>query len=316
LLRMYKAEMGELRPLDASAFRDAIWIDAVAPSPQEVEMLHREFAIDLQDVADCLDPNERARVEVEEGYDLLVLRTLLEGERSGEKVAERMQTMPIGMFVIRDKVITVRLVSTFGNVELVTELKRRLHIGSKEDLFLSIIRKINRDIDRSVRPMERIIASIQEALLSAKRTEVAPSAFALSNNLIVLNTALLSNFNAMSMLSRARQLKLNKNQLDLAEDLENDLAQLYEMTTIYREVMANLLSAYESSLANNLQTVMKILTTISLILFIPIMITALFSMNLVLPLESDSPTAFWVVVGISAAAVFALWLLFRYKRIL
>jgi len=316
VIRLYRAEGGELKAVESGQMKEAMWIDAVAPTPEEVDVLQKAFELDLQDVADCLDPNERSRVEIEEGYDLVVLRTLISGERAGENGHERIQTMPIGMFVTKDKIITVRLVPGFSYEELTSDLKRKLWIETKEDLFLALIRKVNRDIERKVRPMERTIAKIQAELVTERRSEEAASAFYLSNNLIVLNTCLLSNLNAMSMASRAKNLKLTKDQLDHAEDLENDMAQLYEMTTIYREVVSNLLSAYESALANSLQTVMKTLTTISLILFIPIMITALFSMNLHLPLASDDPLAFWIVVIISAAAVFALWVAFRIKRIL
>ena len=152
--------------------------------------------------------------------------------------------------------------------------------------------------------------------MTSKRSDFAPTAFTLSNNLIVLNMGLLANLNAMSMLPKAKHFKLNKEQLDIAEDLEDDVAQLYEMTTIYREVMTNLLSAYESALANSLQRVMKTLTTISLILFIPIMITALFSMNLGLPLDNEDPTSFWLVIILSALFVLGLWVVFRIKQIL
>lgn len=316
MIRLYRAEGGELRTVESGKTKDAMWIDAVAPTPEEIDTLQKTFELDLQDVADCLDPNERSRVEIEENYDLVVLRTLLSGERTGENGHERIQTMPIGMFITRDKIITVRLVPGFSYEELTSDLKRKLWIETKEDLFLALIRKINRDIERRVRPMERTIAKIQTDLVTGRKPQEAASAFYLSNNLIVLNTSLLSNLNAMSMAARAKNLRLSKDQLDHAEDLENDMAQLYEMTTIYREVVANLLSAYESALANNLQTVMKTLTTISLILFIPIMITALFSMNLNLPLAADDPAAFWVVVGLSAVAVFGLWVVFRLKRIL
>jgi magnesium transporter len=118
------------------------------------------------------------------------------------------------------------------------------------------------------------------------------------------------------MLAKAKHLKLNKDQLDISEDLENDVAQLYEMTTIYREIMANILDAYESSLANNLQTVMKTLTTINLILILPLMITALFSMNIVLPFTETNPYAFYIVAVITTIAVVSLWVMFRMKRIL
>ena len=315
MLKIYCAKEGELQPSDQTKLKDALWIDAVAPSPEEVEMLHKEFELDLQDVADCLDPNERSRVELEETYDLLVLRTLLTDEREGEHRG-RVQTMPIGIFITKNKAITVRIGSSFTYHELTSDLKRKPKMESKEDIFLQLVRRVNKDIERRVRPMERTIASYQEKILTSEREEIAPHAFALSNELILLNTALLSNLNAFSMIARAKHLKLTKDKIDLFEDIENDVAQLYEMTTTYREIMSNVLDAYESALANSLSTVMKTLTTISLILFIPIMITALFSMNLMLPFSDEDPTAFWIVVVIAAVSVFGLWIAFRMKRIL
>ena len=314
-MKVYRAEAGELQPSDQAKLKDALWIDAIAPTPEEVELLHKEFELDLQDVADCLDPNERSRVELEETYDLLVLRTLLADERNGEHRG-RVQTMPIGIFITKKSVITVRIGSSFSYQELTSDLKRKPKMESKEDIFLQLIRRVNKDIERRVRPMERTIASYQEKILTPEREEIAPHAFALSNELILLNSALLSNLNAFSMIARAKHLKLTKDKIDLFEDIENDVAQLYEMTTTYREIMSNVLDAYESALANSLSTVMKTLTTISLILFVPIMITAVFSMNMVLPLNKDEPISFWIVVVISAVAVFALWVAFRMKRIL
>ena len=316
MIRLYCAEGGELKVVESGNVQDALWIDAVAPTPEEVESLHKRFRLDLQDVADCLDPNERARLEIEEAYDLLVLRSLLADEQNGEREIRRVQTMPIGIFITKDKVITVRLVSSFSHQELTSDLRRKPKIDMKEDLLLQLMRKVSRDIERRIRPMERTISSIQQDIMTSKRSVVAPTAFVLSNNLIVLNMGLLANLNSMSMFPKAKHFKLNKEQLDIAEDLEDDVAQLYEMTTIYREVMTNLLSAYESALANNLQRVMKTLTTISLILFIPIMITALFSMNLSLPLSKDDPVAFWVVIFMSAVFVLGMWFVFRLKQIL
>jgi len=316
VIRLYRAEGGELKVVESGDIQDAMWIDAVAPTPEEVESLHKRFRLDLQDVADCLDPNERSRIEIEEHYDLLVLRSLLAGEQNGGKAIQRVQTMPIGIFMVKDRVITVRLVSNFSHQDLTSDLKRKSKIDTKEDLLLQIMRKVNRDTERLIRPMERTMTYIQQGIIAPRRSEVASTAFVLSNNLVVLNMGLLANLNAMSMLPKAKHFKLNKEQLDIVEDLEDDVAQLYEMTTIYREVMANLLAAYESALANNLQKVMKTLTTISLILFIPIMLTALFSMNLPLPLTHDDPFSFWIVIIMSAVFVLGLWIVFRIKQIL
>jgi magnesium transporter len=311
MMRLYKAEGGGLKSVEEDDLSKVLWIDLVAPSPVEVERIHEMFDIDLQDIADCLDPNERSRIEIEEKYDLLVLRSLLTDERS----PERIQTMPIGIIVTPKSILTVRIGASFHAQDLVYDLKRRPKIETKEDVLLSLIRRVHRDMEKTVRPMERKIGSIQETVLTAKHVGVAHSAFALSNGLILLNTALLSNLNAISHISRMRQINMTKDKLDLAEDIENDVAQLYEMTTIYREIMSNILNAYESAIANNLSAIMKTLTTISLILILPTLIASLYGMNVNLPFHDD-PNAFWYVIGISSVCVVGLWFLFRLKRIL
>ncbi len=311
MIRLYVVEDGGLRRAEGIGMREALLIDLVAPSPTEVEQLHEEFDIDLQDIADCLDPNERSRIEVEEKYDLLVLRSLLTDEHS----PDRIQTMPVGIIATPKQVITVRIGASFEPEDICSDLKRKPKLETKEDIFLALIRRVHRDMERTVRPMERKISAIQEVILHAKSAEVAHSAFALSNGLILLNTALLSNLNAISLLSRMRQLHMTKDMLDLAEDSENDVAQLYEMTTIYREIMSNILNAYESAIANNLSFIMKTLTTISLILILPTLVASLYGMNVDLPFQED-PNAFWIVIGISSVCVIGLWALFRWKRIL
>ena len=311
MLRYYASDKGVLKEVDGNQLDEAIWIDLVAPNPEEADFMRREFDIDLQDIADCLDPNERARVEVAEEYDLIVLRSLL----ANKTVEGRLDTIPIGIILTSQKVITIRIGATFVGGEVTADLKRRPRLDTKEQVFVEIIRRIIRDIEHRIRPVERSIAHIQETILSARRREVAQGAFALSNSLILLNTSLLSNLNAISMLPKVRNLAMMKELSDVMDDIENDVAQLYEMTTIYRETTSNLLNAYEFAESNQLSTIMKTLTTISLILILPTLLASLYGMNVHLPFEDD-PNAFWIVIGLSAVAVAGLWVVFRLKHIL
>ena len=314
MLKFYCPEGGILKEQDPSRLAESLWIDASAPTPDEVEKLHQALGIQLQDLADSLDPNERSRAEFDDDYDLLVLRSLLSGAKDGEAA----QTMPVGVFLVRGKVLTVRIAPTFTAKDLISDYKRKPRLGTTEDLFLAIIRKINRDIDRRVRPMEGQIAQIQKSLLSNSKASLTRVAYALSSDLIVLNTTLLSNYNAISMLSKARHLELNEDQSDLLDDIENDVAQLYDMTTLYREIISNVLRAHESVISNNLSTVMKILTTISLALMLPTLIASLYGMNIGLEglpfYEFDYQ--FWIIIAITAIAVLLLWLVFRWKKML
>lgn len=311
MIRCYVSENGVLKEVDRSGIKDAIWIDLVAPNPDEAEMLSRQFEIDLQDIADSLDPNERSRVEIAEEYDLVVLRNLLTDSTNEDKI----DTIPIGIILTSQNVITIRIGATFAGSEVTSDLKRRPPLAAKEDVFIAVIRRIIRDMERRIRPVERRIAHIQETILTSKRRDVAEGAFALSNSLILLNTALLSDLNAISMLPKVKNLQMIKEKTDIMEDIENDVAQLYEMTTIYREIMSNILNAYEFAESNQLSTIMKTLTTISLILILPTLLASLYGMNVSLPFEGD-PNAFWLVIGLSAVAVAGLWAALRVKHIL
>jgi magnesium transporter len=314
MLKFYCAEGGELKESDPSRMKDALWIDASAPTPDEVETLHRNLGIQLQDLADSLDPNERSRVEIDEDYDMLVLRSLL----AGSKEDDGAQTMPLGIFLVNNKVLTVRLAPTFTSRDLIADYKRKPKLGTREDLFLAILRKINKDIDRRVRPMEAKISHIQKSLLTESKPELTRTSYEFSSDLIVLNTTLMSNYNAISMLTKARHIELNEEQADLLEDIENDAAQLYDMTTLYREIVSNVLRAHESVISNNLSTVMKILTTISLALMLPTLIASLYGMNIGLeglPFYEFS-FQFWIIIAITAIAVIILWVIFRFKKML
>jgi magnesium transporter len=311
MIRCYVSENGVLKEVDGTRIQDAIWVDLVAPDPDEAEMLSKKFGIDLQDIADCLDPNERSRVEIADEYDFVVLRNLLTDSSNEDKI----DTIPIGIILTSQNVITIRIGATFAGSEVTSDLKRRPPLETKEDVFVAVIRRVIRDMEHRIRPVERRIAHIQETILTARRRDVAEGAFALSNSLILLNTALLSDINAISMLPKVRNFQMMKEKIDIMEDVENDVAQLYEMTTIYREIMSNILNAYEFAESNQLSTIMKTLTTISLILILPTLLASLYGMNVSLPFEGD-PNAFWIVIGLSAVAVAGLWFVLRFKHIL
>jgi Mg2+ and Co2+ transporter CorA len=69
----------------------------------------------------------------------------------------------------------------------------------------------------------------------------------------------------------------------------------------------NVRSATEAILANNLNTTIKTLTVLTILLTIPTIIASLFGMNVPIPL-ADTPHAFWAVVGIILASVgFVVW---------
>jgi len=99
----------------------------------------------------------------------------------------------------------------------------------------------------------------------------------------------------------------------LLEDVEIELRQAQEMTNIYSDILTGTMDAYASVISNNMNTIMKQMTSISIILMIPTVIASLYGMNVPNNLEDNNygmPIIIFVSVILSTFGVF----LFKRKR--
>jgi magnesium transporter len=74
------------------------------------------------------------------------------------------------------------------------------------------------------------------------------------------------------------------------------------------------MDAFASVISNNLNVVMKILTSITIVMAIPTMIASFYGMNVAWLPMATNPSAFWLILGVSAALSLGAGLLLAFKR--
>ena len=117
------------------------------------------------------------------------------------------------------------------------------------------------------------------------------------------------------LLHRIKNIKSQKEHFDfdLLEDVEIELRQAQETTNIYSDILTGTMDAYASVISNNMNTIMKQMTSISIILMIPTLIASLYGMNVPNDLENNS-YGIWIVVSVSVLlSAFGVYL-FKKKR--
>ncbi len=119
------------------------------------------------------------------------------------------------------------------------------------------------------------------------KEEAVHEAYQLSNDLIFLSASIFRNLNALRQMLRHRKKEFPEELMERLEDIEIDTRQQHEAVSMYRELLSSTLDAYQSSISNNLNLVLKILASISLILMLPTLIASLYGMNVGLPLENN-----------------------------
>ena len=108
---------------------------------------------------------------------------------------------------------------------------------------------------------------------------------------------------------RGKIIKLYEEDEDILEDAIIENKQAIEMANIYRDILNGTMDAYASIISNNLNRVMKSLTSITIILAIPTMVASYWGMNVAVPMQNN-PWGFAIILifSILIAGIATIWL--------
>ena len=135
----------------------------------------------------------------------------------------------------------------------------------------------------------------------------------LQDSLTYFNTSIRGNENLLSKLKF--KLQVDELDADLIEDVNIEMTQARETTSIYSDILESTMDTYSSIINNNMNTVMRTLTSVSIIMMFPTLISSLFGMNLVNGME-ESKWGFAVAIIISFLVSGISWWILKVKRLL
>ena len=287
------------------------WIQVTCPTEDDQRELEKQFGIPDYFISDISDTDERARYEYDDGWMLIILRIPYVKEvRSRTPYT----TVPLGIIHKRDVTITVCYYETNMMIDFVSyQQKRGLgftdHVDMIFRLFLSSavwylkrLKQINSLIDKAKRNLDQDVNN--ESLIGLSR---------LQDSLTYFQTSIRGNETLLSKLKF--KLQIDELDADLIEDVNIEMAQARETTSIYSNILESTMDTYQSIINNNMNTVMRTLTSVTIIMMFPTLIASLFGMNLVNGMEANNygfVFALIISVGVSGAA----WWFFRHKRLI
>lgn len=298
MLRIYNTNIETNKIEEIKEFEKGSWISLVNPSEIEIKKVCENVKIQEDFIRDALDFEEKARIDKEEddGTTLFVVDIPIIEKNEENDIYS---TMPLGMIVVRDDFfITVSLrknkiiedfekkkikdFQTYKKSKLIFQI---LYLNSS--YYLSYLKQINKETE------------IAEYILknSMKNKELL-KLLSLEKSLVYFTTSLKSNELVMEKTMRGKIIKLYDDDEDILEDAITENKQAIEMAKIYSDILNGTMDAYASIISNNLNGVMKFLTSITIVLAIPTMISSFWGMNVNLPFQ-NSQFGFMVMIAIS-----------------
>jgi len=285
------------------------WINIEIPTEAEKDYLINELLIPEAFYNDIEDVDERPRIEIEDGWYLIIIRVPYKS--SDEKVP--FSTVPLGLIFKDDFFISVCFYKTDLISDFVIYSQRKNII--KENNFDMVLKLLLSSSVWYLKYLKQINLNIKLAELQLEKSiknEELQRLLLIEKCLVIFTTSLKGN----DILShRIKTIKDYKESFDpeLVEDVEIELRQAQETTKIYSDILSGMMDAYASVISNNLNMIMKQLTLISIMLMIPTLIASFYGMNVSNYFENGRYSfIFIVIISLILSMVGFLW--FRRKK--
>ena len=167
--------------------------------------------------------------------------------------------------------------------------------------FLDII---NKDIERFEDKIEKTMQNKELVKL-----------IHFQKSMVYFDASLKSNQSVMERLKRGKIIKLYDEDEDILEDATIENRQAMEMVTTYSAILNGMIDVFGTMVSNNLNLVMKFLTSITILISIPTLIASILGMNVTFPFTTGI-IGFWIVIGICIIATIITWIYLRKKDLM
>ena len=283
---------------------DNCWINVVCPTKEETKFLLKELQIPEDFYSDIEDIDERPRIEIENDWTLIILR--IPFKSNDAKLP--FNTAPLGLMFKEDVFVSLCFHETDILPDFVSYTKRKkININNHFDLVLKLLLSSSVWFLKFLKQINQRIKLAEDNLEESIKNEELQALLQIEKCLVFFMTSLKGN---EVLFRRIKNLKNHKYTFDpeLLEDVEIELRQAEETSNIYSNILTGMMDAYASVISNNLNVIMKRLTSISIILMIPTLIASLYGMNVPNNLQ-ENPLGFWIVLLISLmVSVFGVFL--------
>ena len=287
------------------------WVHMSNPTDKEIELVAGATAIPEDMIKAALDDEERARIEKEDNI-LLALTDIPITEDDGDHYTY--STLPFGFISTDDVVVTVCLNETTIINDLMSgRFIKDFNIHKRTRFLLQLQYAISKKYLQYLRQIDRASQRVQNELDKAMRNSELTEMLDLENSLVYFSTSLRSNTVVLDKLPKF--IKFFEEDEDLWEDVLIENRQAIEMSNIYRDILDTTMDTYASIISNNLNVVMKVLTSLTLIVAVPSMIGSFWGMNTGVPFQNE-PWGFWVVIGLSVVICVVIAIVLSKKKML
>ncbi len=300
---------------EEQSIQNGVWVQMVNPSVAEGQMVADILGIDIEDVLAALDEEESSRIELQDGYTLILVDIPAIEVRHDK---ESYTTIPLGIILTADEIVTVCTEDTPVLQSFLSNRVKEFSTKKKLRFVYQILYRISVLYQSDLRVIDKMRTDIEERVGGDTEEVDLIALHELESTLVYFATSLRANSVVLDRLTRYKRLEQYPEDKELLDDVIVENKQAIEMTGIYRDIINGTRELMSSVIDNRLNNVMKYLTSITIVLAIPTVISGLYGMNVEeegMPF-ANSAWGFGIVCLITLLVCIVTMLVLRRKKMI
>jgi magnesium transporter len=305
MIQKYYKEYKQDKLTEIDEYKPGSWLNVENATEEDLEKVD-ELTEDLTslDLKDALDDYEVPRIERHEGSTLLIFI------RNPSQEIPNFHTENLTLVLTEEYFITI---SSRKN-KILEEIKKEQNVPTtqRSKFLINILTKVARDFTRNIKSITNEVQDRSRDLNKIKSEDIVE----LIENEDILNryqAALVPLKNVFENLASRDYIKTYEEDEDMLHDMVVSIKQSADLCSVNLKNISALRDAYQIIFTNRLNKTIKFLTTFTIILTVPTVVSSIYGMNVDLPL-ADNTYAFWILLAMVVSISFLLFLFFYFKR--
>ena len=284
--------------------QDGCWVHLTYPREDELNTVAVTLGVEPSFLRAALDEEETSRIYTEDGQTLIII-DVPAVEKDDAVVYS---TLPLGIIVTDKHIITVCLKETSILKDFQDGLVRFAETQKRTSFILYMLLQVAKRFLQYLKQIDQIYNDMERQLYKSQRNKELIQLLDLEKSLVYFNTSLKANEVTLEKILRGRIITLYEEDHDLLEDVLIEVRQAIEMANIYSSIISGMMDAFASVISNNLNVIMKVLTSITILLTIPNIFFSFYGMNVAnLPLDQF----WWFPLALSGVVILVVAIILK-----
>lgn len=256
------------------------WIALTDPTETEISAIEEDMHIDRDYIRAALDEEEPSRIESDDGVTLIVVDYPIAEQDNDPDRTLLYSTTPMSLIITDKNVITVSAKENVVLDEIAKGVVKGVRPDHRTRFVFTVLLRIAARYLQYLKQIDKLSDYVETKMYRSMKNKELIQLQGLEKSLVYFSTSLKSNEMVLEKLMRGRYLKLYEEDQDLLDDVMIEVKQAIEMTSIYSNILSGTMDTFASIISNNLNIIMKRMTTITIILTMPTIVFSFYGMNL------------------------------------